>query len=721
MTLPNSGSQARLDSWKEIAAYLKREVRTVQRWEANEGLPVHRHLHDAQVTVYANTEELDGWLAKRAPRLDNGEPTVAVRSEPWWVLHKKLLFSSGVVLMLLVFSAALLHNRAAGARLRFRAHDWVLLADFENRTGEPLFDGTLKYELEHELSQSHFVSVVPREGAIDALRLMQKPPDAKIDLAAAREICLRDGGIRALLTGRLEKFGTTFVFSVQIVEPMHGGVLAADQQTARREEIWPAVRKLSDWVRQALSEQLSNIQQTSEPLQPVTTPSLRALQIYTQADAAGRENQWGTSEQLVRQALEYDQEFASGWIWLAWTLRNQGRPLEEYLPLAQKALKFSTRANERERFFIVGSIHQFAGQDDKAVEAYAALARLYPDDFWGRRNLIYVGSRDELPNLMMAYADLRPNDFRMNEEAAVAVAGSGDFVHARRYQDRARALMTPETGKLFPAEETEFELLPVHEAWLKDDARSGLQELSRLGESFHAMDPVRRELFAEHAGLCYLGFGKVKTAEEWFQRIDDEPTAQDLLALAAFVRGDESMCREHVAKFRGHPGSGRKEGYSSGIALARMGPVPAPQEFIEHYTKFLENIFVVHIKGELALAQGQVAEAIHLLQQATDEFRRGGNHSFLISSDGLALALERHAEPLEALRVLEVASQEKLLELAWDAQYGVFWLRIQAHLAQLLRQTGQTDRARKIENQLRRILAYADTDHPIVLQLKHST
>jgi hypothetical protein len=62
-----------------------------------------------------------------------------------------------------------------------------------------------------------------------------------------------------------------------------------------------------------------------------------------------------------------------------------------------------------------------------------------------------------------------------------------------------------------------------------------------------------------------------------------------------------------------------------------------------------------------------------------------------------------------------------LLELAWDAQYGVFWLRIQAHLAQLYRQMGRAEDARKVEDQLRRILAYADSDHPVLQQLKHST
>jgi len=124
---------------------------------------------------------------------------------------------------------------------------------------------------------------------------------------------------------------------------------------------------------------------------------------------------------------------------------------------------------------------------------------------------------------MMGYADLRPNDFRMNVEAVGAAAGSGDFVNARRYLDRARALITPEIGKLFPGEDTEFKLFPVHEAWLKDDPKSGIEELSRLGQTFELLDPIRQEIFAQRAGLCYLGFGKVKPPKHGSKRSATNP------------------------------------------------------------------------------------------------------------------------------------------------------------------------------------------------------
>src|SRR5580700_7248029 len=98
---PPSGSppEDRLDSWKEIAAYLRRDVTTVQRWEKREGMPVHRHLHDRMGSVYASRQELDGWALSRnlRPAEEKGgevstpdttapPPTVVRRSVNRWRL-----------------------------------------------------------------------------------------------------------------------------------------------------------------------------------------------------------------------------------------------------------------------------------------------------------------------------------------------------------------------------------------------------------------------------------------------------------------------------------------------------------------------------------------------------------------------------------------------------------------------------------------------------------
>src|SRR5215475_9908197 len=100
----------RLDSWKEIAAYLKRSVRTVHRWEAEQELPVHRHLHQSSGTVYAFKSELDAWWASRRVELESiaesGEvtPAVAPQSQPH-LLHRWLVAAAAVVLIAVVVAA----------------------------------------------------------------------------------------------------------------------------------------------------------------------------------------------------------------------------------------------------------------------------------------------------------------------------------------------------------------------------------------------------------------------------------------------------------------------------------------------------------------------------------------------------------------------------------------------------------------------------------------
>ena len=103
------------------------------------------------------------------------------------------------------------------------------------------------------MSNSEFINVAPRERVEDALRLMRKPLDAALNAVQAREVSLRDGGIRALVTGRTEKLGSTYLVSAEVIDPVRNLTLASDTETASgQDQIWPAVRRLSNWVRETL-------------------------------------------------------------------------------------------------------------------------------------------------------------------------------------------------------------------------------------------------------------------------------------------------------------------------------------------------------------------------------------------------------------------------------------------------------------------------------------
>jgi hypothetical protein len=205
----------RLESWKDIANYLKRGVTTVQRWEKQEGLPVHRHHHEKLGTVYAFKPEIDAWWQNGRSRLEQQEQGSKIPPRRFGLA----VIAAAAAVVVAAAGAGLWLWLGRQPVLPFAERDWVLIADFENRTGKEVLDGTLEYALERELSNSRFVNVAPRERINDVLELMKRPLDTSIDAAMGREVSLRDGGIRALITGRVEKLDTTYVLSAVLVNP----------------------------------------------------------------------------------------------------------------------------------------------------------------------------------------------------------------------------------------------------------------------------------------------------------------------------------------------------------------------------------------------------------------------------------------------------------------------------------------------------------------------
>ncbi|MGH9804602.1 MAG: protein kinase domain-containing protein, partial [Candidatus Acidiferrales bacterium] len=140
---------------------------------------------------------------------------VAGAASPRVRLRRAMVAASLVVVTLAAIG--MVYRLTRPPALPFEERDWVLIAQFENRTGEEVLSGALEYALERELSNSRFVNVVPRERIADALQLMKKPLDTTVDAQVGREVCLRDGGIRALLTGRVEKLDSSYLLSVALV------------------------------------------------------------------------------------------------------------------------------------------------------------------------------------------------------------------------------------------------------------------------------------------------------------------------------------------------------------------------------------------------------------------------------------------------------------------------------------------------------------------------
>ena len=720
-----------LDSWKEIATYLERTVVTVERWEKEEGLPVHRHVHNKQATVYASRSEIDAWLADRSTTLGIDKP-----GWPRFFSEKKKIVAGGVTLLLLVGLVAWMDIGSSSnpEGLGFQQRDWVLIADFDNRTGESVFDGVLEYALRREISNSQFVNVVPRERIQDSLRLMKKPPETVVDASVGREICLRDGGIRALLAGRVEKLGSVNVLSVEVINPVQGvSVASATQEAAGEEQIWAAVRELSSWARQTLGEAISQIQKSTERLVKVTTPSLPALKLYSQAMAMSNQwiprsdptivsegkfllpSRWVTMEPLLRQAVAEDPEFASAHLWLAWAPENQSKPAEEYLPHAERALELSEVTSERERYFILASYHEMKDQTEQAMAAYQALISLYPDHYWATNNL--AEANDELgriPEAMKYFArsaDLRPQSFSDNGLTGLYLATTGgDLVAAEPYMERARQLMVSED--LLGADDAVamVGLFPAWKALIDGDPQEALQLADQAAETIQRPNPK--------VAALYFILGKLRLAGDWSESRHFER------AMMAYGLGNDQVAKEQLISFIETPDE--KQGMASFAVKGRRYPpgfviLSAKLGLLSHQGLEPErmNTRSIAVRGAIALEQGNLAEGTDLLEKAVQWYQKYGyGNVYFLVLDILADAWEQQGEFEQAARALEEASSKKTLLVKGGT--APLWVRIQWRLAEVYRRLGREEDTRRIEEELLKLLTYADPDHPILRQLDHT-
>lgn len=676
----------------------------------------YQTIKDMLADIESLREELD--LAARLPRSSHSRAAYILGEIKQ---HKRAsaMIAVSVVLVAIAGWWASEHYVKAGIPLPFQERDWVLITSFDNRTGEPALDGSIEYALDRELSNSTFVNVAPRERIEDALRLMKKPLDTKVDVAIGKEVCVRDGGIRALLAGRTEKHGSMYVLSVSLVDPRSGQAVSSDSEEAKSEDqVGPAVRRLSNWVRKTLGEKLASIRQSNQELEKVTTPSLRALQLYTQADAIGRQSNWRVAEQLFRQAILDDPEFASAHIMLAWSLFNQKKAEDEWKPPSDRALELSDGVSERERYFIQGSYYSMRFQDDKAIPIYEALLERYPDHRWGNNNMGAAYSRLRRFREALQYyihrADLRPNDFGLQVSAAENAARCHRIDEAFRYAKRANELITPEVTSRATYAVPWVQFFLTTEPFTRGDLEGTLRELDPLAQTVDARIGKDRDAYANFSVFGYLRLGKFQKAEQFAQKISPDDNRYFDLALVALYRNDMDALKKHLLEHLRLKGVASR---SDALPfLTRAGLLSEAESYISNPAVKDEGQLKV-CRGEIALARGHTAQAIPLLEQGIKAAESSVDWGFFYAGwESLAVAYQQQGDLFGAVRALEDGSHE----IEYGSFGRPFWLRMKARLAQLYRKVNRLDDAQRIEAELLRLLAYADPDHPILSQLRNS-
>ena len=184
--------------------------------------------------------------------------------------------------------------------------DTILLADFVNTTGDPVFDGTLKQGLAVQLGQSPYLNIYSDERVREALRFMGRSPDDRVTKVVAREICQRNG-LKALLTGSIAGLGSHYALTLEAVNAQTGDTIARQQVEADSKE--QVLRKLGEAaaaLRERLGESLASIQKFGTPIEAATTSSLEALKAFALGDEHRSRGAYNDAIPLYRRATELD-------------------------------------------------------------------------------------------------------------------------------------------------------------------------------------------------------------------------------------------------------------------------------------------------------------------------------------------------------------------------------------------------------------------------------
>ncbi len=259
--------------------------------------------------------------------------------------------------------------------------DTIVLADFTNSTGDPLFDGTLRQGLTVQLEQSPFLSLVPEDRVQRTLRMMSQPPDARLTPKLAREVCQRTASA-AVLEGSIATLGNQYVLGLRAENCRTGKVLDDEMvQAAKKEDVLNALSQMASKFRTRVGESLATVQQHDVPLEEATTSSLEALQAYSMGWKTNVSGGVEAGLPFMKRAVEIDPKFAMGYAALALYAGASGES-DLATDNIRKAYELRDRASDKEKFFITAYYHgRGTGNQEKAQQICEQWAQVYPRDW----------------------------------------------------------------------------------------------------------------------------------------------------------------------------------------------------------------------------------------------------------------------------------------------------------------------------------------------------
>jgi len=605
--------------------------------------------------------------------------------------------------------------RSIEGSIDFAERDWVLIADPQNNTGDPVFDRSLLHGITVALDQSQYVNVYPRGRVRDVLRRMQIDSAPQIDTHLALEIAEREN-LNAVLELTISELGGTYLLSTSLLDPSSGMVLRARQAEADgKDEVLGVLDGLATIVRHDLGESRRQIRQRDVPLPLATTSSLEALKAYADGAVAWDHSRWEEARSLWSRAVELDSGFAwaNASVGLAADWLDGDGAGEEYF---DRALSQLDRVTEKERLWIVA----LTARGEAAVTAYQAYVRQYPDDRDGWYNLgntlravarveeaMEAYRRSLAIDSMQAWVNINLgvgyDQLARFEEAAqhferAFVLDSVSTTGWRGDVNRISGFVLVKTGDTAAARER-FEMLLSGEANAKANGLRSLALLDMYGghyasairrlEDAIAMNQDAGAILSEYRNRMYL-------AQAYHAKGMADQLAEQLDA-------GERMAREN--------GWGPDWTMYLALNLVRAGEVERARAWLASWIQAGQdqgdNGWTVDlVRGEVALAEGHPTEAVEALERAA----RARWVTTGLVQEALGRAYHATGQLEQSVAAFEEAI--RLKQLGWEPEEP--WVLAHYRLGVVLEEMGETQRAREYFDQFIELWGSGDEGLPFV-------
>ncbi|MBZ5498600.1 MAG: protein kinase [Acidobacteriia bacterium] len=666
--------------------------------------------------------QLSAGKSPAAPPAMTGSKSEASAERGWGWLpvsrSRQWLLGFAAALTLVASVILILWTLSPRPVLSFSARDWILISDFENETGNQMFDKSLGTAFSVSMAQSRHANVFPKSRMPEVLKRMGKQPDVAVDEQVGLVVCVRER-IRGLICPSIGKVGNRFVLTARIVDPRTGGAVRSyAEQAADEDHILPALDAVAASVRKGLGESFSQIEVSNMPLARVTTPSLQALKSYSEALVMWGKGEYESALELQQSAVKQDPDFAMahaalGVYFCSFVFNNQPEGKAHF----EKALSVADRTTDRERQSIrleyesnfgtfetarnlydvylssypdgvaqrynYGNLLRDHGEIDKAIEQFTEVLRVAPNWAGAHINLATCYSlQDRSQEALSSYDrafQLEPSwvtSGNLNHEYGFTLASAGDFAKARQVFSQALA-----SASMKPNALRSLALLDLYQGKYRD-AKPKLQEALLLNASGKAtLSEARNHLFMS---ILLDGQGDLAGSQG---ELDKAATCLRMVPPVTWLSARLGV------------------GYARGRSTEKAARIQKEIQEKLNPNDSQQNSDLHRLEGELQLALGNPVKATGLLLLADREQRSP------LTLESLARAQQIAGKPDDAISSYEALLGMRSQAHGWEAQQP--WFAAHVQLARLYLARRQQEKALRVLGQFLALWKGADPDLPL--------